>query len=307
MPRASLRRLAQAHRLLEQRRAVVDRLRQLTDRLERARLFPTAGDRWLLDRLDARLAAAEAAFDKIVAGASRGAAAVARIERPLQTVEWTVAAESRSRAEAQLVEQDAAVRMLTEDLGTIRLWFDRYRRELGAAMAVGALVTEEDQALLTEVDGRIQLADQDAAGGRYDTVAAAVSTTRRTLQRLRLWESDSFEERINAITAERVAAERHEATMSLRTELFLIAAPHAAPGPAACNRRLPLEYRVLLRRPSFEASQETNLHDTTQIEIEDRRRFRETIDEVAKAASGGVRSAVGTPVEPVRGIRTQPR
>jgi hypothetical protein len=105
--------------------------------------------------------------------------------------------------------------------------------------------------------------------------------------------------------------EQRDAIMSRRVELFLIAAPDSSTNAASSARgAAPVEYRVLLRRPSFEATQESNLHDTMQIEAEDQRQFRATIDEVAKAATEGVRGAAETSSlsagEPVRGIRAQP-
>ena len=65
-----------------------------TERQGRAGLFPTAGDRWLLDRLAGRLAAAEGrALDRIAAGTSRGTGGHRSDRTPLQTVEWLIAAE----------------------------------------------------------------------------------------------------------------------------------------------------------------------------------------------------------------------
>jgi CHAT domain len=296
--------------LLELRHALVDQLTESTERLERAQLFPTAGNRWLLARLHDSLGAAEAAFDQLADG-TRSATAIQQVQEQLDTAEWITAEESARRSKADVAEQDAIIRTLTEDLATIRLWFDRYRREMAAAMAVGAEVSAEDQQLLADVDGRIQQADQDSAQGRYDTVATAVASTRQTLERLGLWEPAAFEKRIKMIAAARDAAARREAEMSCRAELFLIAAPPTSEGNPPDNSTAPVEYRVLLRRPSFEATQESNLHDSMRIETEDRQLFRSTIDEVADAASGGVRGdggpAWGTAAGEAGGTgRTQP-
>jgi hypothetical protein len=294
--RSSLQRLAQAHRLLEQRQALADQLTELTERLETPRLFPTAGNRWLLARLHDRLTAAEAVFEQLAEGA-RPAAMIKQVQDQLHSVEWVIAEESVSRSKEDADEQDAIIRTLTEDVATIRLWFDRYRREVAAAMAVGAEVSAEDQQLLADVDGRIQQADQDAMQDRYDTVATAVATTRQTLERLGLWEPAAFEKRITMIIAAREASARREAEMSCRAELFVIEAPPTSDGKTPDNSTAPVEYRVLLRRPSFEATQESNLHDSMRIEADDRELFRAAIDELAEAASSGVRAA-----EPRRGI-----
>jgi len=309
-----VRRLAEAYRLLEQRRALAEQLRLQVERLDRAKLFPVAGQRWLLERLELRLREAGAALDELAGGgaAAPGDGPVGRLEAPLHGVEWTVAGTAAAALDRQCAEQDAVVRTLTEDLGTHRLWFDRYRRELTSAMDVGAPLNTVDTELLTELDSRIRRADQDAGQGRFDTVAVALRTARQLLEQHGLWEAQAFEERIGKIAAGRIAVERREAVMTRRAELFLIAAPHTGPdGEQVSRAGAPVEYRVLLRRPSFESTQESNLHDMMRIDDEDRRQFSAAVDELAEAASAGVRAAKPPStrppptVEPTRGILGQ--
>ena len=174
---------------------------------------------------------------------------------------------------------------------------------------LGAPASEEDQELLAEVDdphpaGRLKTPQVAVT----TTVAATVCLTRRTLERLRLWEPASFgrADQQDHRGSGRGGTVRGHHEPSSRAVPHLLPTPHVRAAASAGDPAMRVEYRVLLRRPSLEASQESNLHDTMQIESDDRRQFRDAVNEVAMAASGGVRGAVESPVEPVRGIRAQP-
>ncbi len=311
-----LPRVVLAYRLLEERRSVADRLGSLINRLAEPNLLAVAGERWLLDQLNGQLASARAALDEVVAGTTTvGVAAVERLEQPLNGAEWSVAADTMTSVEQRCLEQDAVVRALTEDLDTYRLWFDRYRRELTLAIDAGVPVSAEDREMLTEGGARMREADSGAKRGRFDTVAVALKEMRTALEKRELWDAAAFEGRINEIADRRVEVEQRAAVMANRSELILIAASHTRAGVASsAPASAQIEYGVLLRRPSFEAAQESNLHETMRIDADDRRQFQATLDEVAKAAVAGVRSAadlVAAPAtasgEPTRGITSAAR
>lgn len=306
--RQLLARLAAVYRLLDQRRGTAEHLHRLIDQLDQAKLLPVVGARRLVERLDGRLGEAAAALDELATDATAAASAcVGRLEELLNRVEWSVAADTVARLETQRAEQDAAIRALTEDLGTYRLWFDRYRRELKSAMDAGAPLSADDTQLLADIDGMARQADQGAAQGRFDTVAVALLRARKTLEEHGLWEAAAFEDRLTKIASDRTAVERREALMTRRAELFLIAAPRTgSDGQQDAGIGGAREYRVLLRRPSFETAQESNLHEQMKINDEDWRLFRATIDEIADAATKGVRSVADKAAAPTTGLAAGP-
>jgi hypothetical protein len=283
-------RFAAAVRLLEHRRVTLDRLRTQVTRLAQARLVPVVAEEELGARLKDELAEASAEVQRIASGTTEEAALViGRLEQMLNRPEWLVADEVVDELAAREAAQLVQTSQLTQDLNTLRLRFDKYRREVEAAFQAGAEVAD-DRDLVAEVDGRIRQAEQDAGVGRFDTVAVAVRQAELALDAKGLGDPDAFEARVDKINAGRVAAERHEGLMSLRSELVLIVTPDVGSD---------IEYTVLLRRPSFEATQESNLHDTSRIHKEDREQFRGTVDRIAERATAGIRAAMTTvPADP---------
>jgi CHAT domain-containing protein len=296
-----------ACRLLEERRNVADQLRSLIDRLAEPHLLAVAGEQWLLGQLNGQLTQARAALDELAAGTSGiDLAAVERLEQPLNGAVWSVAADAVTSMEQRCLDQDAALRILNEDFDTLRLWFDRYRRELTLAIDSGVPVSAEDREMLSEGGARMREADAGAKQGRFDMVAVALSAMRLALEKRNLWDAATFEEHIATLAAGRVEVDQRAAVMAHRSELILIAASHARPGTASSGAlAAQIEYGVLLRRPSFEAAQESNLHDTMRIDADDRRQFQATLDEAANSALAGVRSA--TDVDPATADATPTR
>jgi CHAT domain-containing protein len=280
-----------AYQLLEQRRALLARLTALIDKLGDLDLLAVAGERWLCQRLHAQLATAQQALTRIAAGAVE-LAAVEPVEQPLNAVEWSVAAARIAHLEPLCRAQDAAVQVISEDRDTYRLWFDRYRRELALAIEAGVQASPDDRQMLTECGALMSDADAGAKHGHFGAVAVALRTMRAALEQRKLWDPAAFEEYIAQIVRSRTEAERRAAVMAHRSELILIAASQdARPGRAPRSRTAAIEYGVLLRRPSLEAAQESNLHQTMTISADDRRDFLATLDEIAKIAVAGIRGA----------------
>ena len=114
-----------------------------------------------------------------------------------------------------------------------------------------------------------------------------------------------LQDRIDAITAAGDALRQADERRNRKTELFLISVPAADPGTAdEGTAESAVEYRVLLRRPSFESEQESNLHTAVRLRPEDQAGFRGMADDIAAAAIRGVRAAIeGTAADPAAGTR----
>lgn len=294
-----------ACQLLEQRRDMLTELNALIERLAERDLLAVAGERWLRDQLDALLAKAHQALAHIAEGTAAELAAVEGVEQPLAAVEWSAAADTIATLEQLGWEQDDLVHAVTVDLHTYQLGFDRYRRELTLASDAGVPVNPGDRQLLTDGEARMREAEASAKQGHIGAVGVTLRTMRAALERRELSDPDAFEQYIGQISASRRAAEERAAVMAHQSELILIAPPEvrsgATPPPLA-----EFEYGVLLRRPSFEASQEANLHRTMTITAAIRRDFLGTIDQIADIAMTGVRGSPD-PAAPPEPAEADPR
>jgi len=307
--RPAVVRLARALEHLDERRAQVAELRELVAAIDATRLVPVAGEQWLGTRLEELLAEATRTARRIAEGMPADAvtAGLLHLEDVLERPDWAIAADAIGALRQLRTDVDAAVRQLREDRTTYHLWFSKMRTAVAAAAAAGAPVDPQDQAL---ADGLrpIEGAAIDAEAGRFDAVAIAVGAARRLLgEQGLLPEGDpdgtaasGLQERLDRITRTAERFRRDDERRGRKTELFLL----SVPGSDAAARASAVEYRVLLRRPSFESEQESNLHTAIRLRPEDQAGFRGMADEIAAAAVRGVRAIVdGSGADPVAATR----
>jgi hypothetical protein len=311
--RRAVVRLARAVAGLDERRADVARLRALVEEIEPARLVSVEGEKWLITQLELLLEQAGRAARRVAVGAPAGALAplLRELEELLERAIWAVATSTLAALHRLRDELDAQIQRLREDRTTYELWFSSVAEAVGAATAAGAAVSAPDRELALALRP-IRDTAADAAAGRYDSVAIAVARARELLREQGLLpDGDSagtqagLQERIDAITAAGDALRQADERRNRKTELFLISVPAAEPGAAdQGTAESAVEYRVLLRRPSFESEQESNLHTAVRLRPQDQAGFRGMADDIAAAAIRGVRAATeGLAADPAAGTR----
>ena len=293
--RRAVVRLARAVEHLDERRAQLAELRELVTAVDAMRLLPVDGESWLATRLQEWVDEASGTARRIATGAP-AAGLLLHLEDVLDRPDWAVATAAIIELRRLRIDQEATVRRLREDRTTYELWFSSVRDAVAAAAAAGAPLAPQDQAL---ADGLrpIQEAAADAAAGRFDAVAVAVGRARRLLDEQGLLLPDGepaatattgLQGRIDRIVRAGEACRRVDERRNRKTELFLLSVP-GGESPAGGSA---VEYRVLLRRPSFESEQESNLHAAVRLRPEDQSGFRGMADEIAAAAIHGVRAVV---------------
>jgi hypothetical protein len=307
--RRAVVRLARAGQRLDQHRSEVAELRELVHGIDALQLVPVEGEKWLIGQLEVLLTQADEAARQIAAGAPVGALnpLLHQLDQLLEHRSWTVATATLGALRRLRDELDAEIRRLREDRITYQLWFSSVADAVAAATAAGADVSAPDRALAAALRP-VQEAAADADAGRYDKVAITVAQARQLLQEQGLLpDGDSagaqagLQERIDTITAAGDLLQAADQRRNRKTELFLISVP-AESGPTGTDSAV--EYRVLLRRPSFESEQESNLHTAVRLRPQDQAGFRGMADDIAAAAIRGVRAAVDDPQsDPAAGTR----
>jgi hypothetical protein len=282
----ALPRFAAVVRTLEHRRRTVANLEQLAKSLTQARLITVDAETELAKRLRVQLARADRDIDLISTTPAREAAKIVRrIDATLAQPDWAVAEQATARLLQQSEAQQSEISVLTQDLGTFRLGLHQIKSEVEAAVQAGGDIGGTIKTTVATLDGIIGQAAQDAARGRYDTVAVAVKKTRDLLRTaLQIEDPKQFDRKLAEVRKLRSEAELRDTQMALRAELFLITtSDETKPSDE-------IKYRVLLRRPSGDGAQESSLYDDSSIYGQDREQFRSIINDIASQAVRGIRA-----------------
>ena len=266
-------------------------MRQLLVPLEQGGLVAVAGETELLKTLEDRLARAEAAIRELTqARGGRIGTELDTLTSVLTGVDWDLGRELQTGLEDKQRSQDKAVQEYNIRSRDWRAKVNRLKQVHDGAIAEGALVASETEAMRT-LEGLVMQAERALREERYgeagmplDQLAPpALSSAGSSPSQARAADPRSVEQLAEDISSKALQARE----LARRAELLLLKEPSAS------NR---VEYTLLLSTPSAPGSHGINIQGSRTLVKQDRALVREIIDKVTAEVNSGIqrRSAAAT-------------
>ena len=302
--RVTISRLADAVRRLSEYRSTLESIRVIVDGLAHTRLTSVVGEHKLTLDIAAIIHSADQYIAQVPSGTSEQQLnLMVKIEECLEDPSLKVSEVTLNDLRERKTKIDEYVRSLSEEFRTLRLNFDKLQKLIERAERIRFEAELPQKALASQAVGRMRKSENDFKVGRFDRVAVAVSHAKNVLtqEQLANHRADTGQividaEKFASYTAELevviTAAEKREAKLERRTELFLIS------GKSTADSTVP--YKVLLRRPGYKDIQEVSLYEDVEILLSDQEQFQGTVDSIGVTALDGIRAAAN-PADPSGG------
>lgn len=276
-------RLARALRALKENERTAEQIRGLVATIEPTGLVPVGAERGLLEDLDELVDRAHELIDQLSEDDStRRRYTLAELEDLVRRPEWVAAGRALEQLQEIRRDLDDYVRSLTEERAAYFLPFQQFYDAIKRAETLGVEVAAEDRELATEVWNRLKASDTDLGAGRYDKLAVALEFAGSTMREHQLVSTAELDGRRAALEAKIADAESLRKRRGARAELFVITG-------APVDGDVPIT--VLMRRPTYEGWQETNLYEDFTVLKMDQDLFRDIIEKVTDVALRGLRAA----------------
>jgi hypothetical protein len=263
---------------LDEKSRAVERLKQIVDQLEKAKVNPTEGERWLLDALEPHSRRGRELLESITKTTTRSeyVPLVRDLEDLLSQVQWELLDEVMPKLRQQMEAQEARVREYGQTLVHWRTYLDTLRRDLSLARNEGIPLIA-DERFLFRLDGLVTSLDRAVQEQNLLTVPGLIREIEKGGQPDEL-RSEKIQARV-----------KNKRSYALQADLLLLRPP--------LNEASDMfEYTVLLRTPSRPGSHGVNIQGTSTIVKADRDRLVSLFGKITKAFNSSVqRGAEATP------------
>lgn len=280
---ASIAELAELVGTLEDNRRRCAQMRELLVPLERGGIIAVAGEAELLKGLEDRLVRAHAAMRELTHASGR------RIDTELDTLkslltgpDWDLGRELQAGLADKQRRQDEAVQEYDSQARDWRAKVNRLKYALNTAIAEGALVASETEAIRT-LEDLVMQAERALREQRYGEVSMPLH--RLTQPPIRPADSSPTQApTANPRSVEQLAEDISNKTLQAR-ELARRAELLLLKGASASDR---VEYTLLLSAPSAPGSLGINIQGSRTLVKQDRAGVREIIDKVTASVNSGI-------------------
>jgi hypothetical protein len=286
----TLPRIAKLFVLLEERRTLCDRMRDIVEPLQRSRLVIADGEAELLESLSLRLDQSLGLLRKFGAGDDGAGDAARLLDELAQHIDcddWALGKEMLEELEQKALQEANIVRGFQSDIDQWKTRIASLKNALDAALLVHAPVRRETD--------RHQSLEALVRSGQTAITDRAYSSLPEVLQKLAAEQaSANVDDAASAVDEKRKEARQ----FSRIAELLLLQSP--------LDQKRRYHYTVLLRMPGERAGHGVNVQASTTLVENDRKSMTDALRRVTDAIGHGLErvrkgAAAGEPPQPAPG------
>lgn len=240
---------------LNRKSKTLEMLRRFVEALDKIKLEPIEGERWLLEQLELRRDHGRRLLEQIGASTSRAEflPLIRQLGDLLQEVDWELLEDVIAALQEKTAKQESRIREYSDVLAQWRPYLNTLRRDLSIARNEGVPLIADERFLL-RLDGQITSLDRAIQEQNFLAVPGLIQEIERGGRPVEL-QSDQIDKRVKRMRS-----------YALQADLLLLR-------PPLNEIRKVYEYTILLRTPSRPGSHGVNIQGTSTIVKADRDRL----------------------------------